>query len=174
MLNYERARKSLGSASLEIQIYAHHTIRHDKRISSLKDSVESVLTKSSSGIKHFLNISYMYSFIAGSVGISQVLQRTDASGTPAQITFAIAEISPDSNVDRLNTEEALSHARQGIGNLNPNSNITGDICNMLQAVPTDAAFFNSFLDTWDALLNKIEIFSRITDHLGEVRSRVEQ
>lgn len=55
MLIYERGRKEAPwSASLDIQVYAHHTIWYDTCIGCLEGTIDNILKQSSSGIFHYL------------------------------------------------------------------------------------------------------------------------
>ncbi|KAF7974592.1 hypothetical protein HWV62_11868 [Athelia sp. TMB] len=76
------------------------------------------------------------------------------------------------DTERLQREEALARARQGIDDaqLAP---LAVDKAESAMNASTDAVLaLQSFADTWNSLLSKIELFVQVTDQLTEVRSRL--
>ncbi|KZP29227.1 hypothetical protein FIBSPDRAFT_212881 [Athelia psychrophila] len=69
-------------------------------------------------------------------------------------------------------EEALSQAQQGIGNVKSLPRPIGDIGSVVDALPVVTAAVKSFADTWSSLLDKLEIFTQITDQLAEIHPYV--
>lgn len=108
----------------------------------------------------------------GSESVERALQSLDAPETPTKIAFSIAQTPSDHHVDHVEMEEALSQAQQGIGNVKSLPRPIGDIGSVVDALPVVTAAVKSFADTWSSLLDKLEIFTQITDQLAEVRSRI--
>ena len=74
------------------------------------------------------------------------------------------------NTEKLQREEALARARQGIDDAQLGPSAIDKAEDVMNASIDGVVALKSFTDTWDSLLSKIEIFVQITDQLAEVRS----
>lgn len=108
----------------------------------------------------------------GFLDISSELWKDDAGGAleklPTKITFSLLNLVPDADVGRLGEEEALSQAKEGLNQMTSPS-IVETILQVDELAAQAADDVESFGRTWDSVLNKLAIFTKMTEVISEVR-----
>lgn len=89
----------------------------------------------------------------------------------SKIVFTMSALSQSANVEQLRVDEAISQAREGLAEMREASSSVIKIAETGPGMVNQAvASVQSFSDTWNSVISKLELFTQLTDAIAEVWS----
>lgn len=85
------------------------------------------------------------------------------------MSFSLLDLAQDTDVGRLGEEEALAQAKTGLGQM-ASSSVVGTFLRADDMAARAVDDAESFVGTWESVLNKLVIFTEVTNLMSEVRS----
>jgi hypothetical protein len=166
------------SSMLECRLYVKHSIRKDKFIGGTKDGIESLLAKGAGGGLYIL-FSCWTPFTNNHIplAITRELCKFDSRGnqrkTQIVIEFTIAATSKASDSTGLNVEEAVAQGKDALLHMAPAPSLFGPIQGAVDPSVAVATNISSLLTTWDPLLQKVTLFTKLVDRIAQVSVRAD-
>ncbi|KZP09326.1 WD40 repeat-like protein [Athelia psychrophila] len=143
-----------SSSNIEIQIYEDHRFRSDKNVGGFKVTIKSLLNEKTT--------------------VSRELWKADSRGAmrklpTSTISFTLSVLSQEVDVNNLRAEEMISQAGGSLAQMGDAPSTVSRTAETVTGIVDQAADgVKSVSDTWDSLLNKIELFMTLTDAISEI------
>lgn len=110
--------------------------------------------------------------IFGPLDVVCEVYKLDAQGIlrkkSTTIGFSITALSQGGDVGQLQMKEALSQAQQSVGQMVAAPSVLDNVETIVGISAGIADTVKSVSDTWDSLLNKIDLFTQVVGQLSEV------
>ncbi|KAF8726639.1 hypothetical protein AX14_007619 [Amanita brunnescens Koide BX004] len=139
---------------LECRVYAKHSIREDNFIGGSKDRMKLLFAEGTGG------------------AITRELCKFDSRGnqrkTQVIIEFTIATTSKASDATEVNMEEAVVQGNDALLQMKMAPSSFEPIQGAIDTSVATATVIKSLSDTWDPLLQKVELFTKLVDGIAEV------
>lgn len=126
-------------------------------------------------IRWYASSSDAYDLLTNSDGcldISCELWKAGAGGAleklPTTVTFSFLNLAQDADVGRLAEEEALSQAKEGLDQM-ASPSVVEAILRVDELAAQAVDDVESFGRIWDSVLNKLAIFTKMTEVISEVK-----